>query len=1006
MFAENCMMPIIYQKLRIWAKNVRDNLLLIGMKTIFFSFVLLAGTVAADISFNRDIRPILSENCFHCHGPAKEGRKAKLRLDLPEGAFAAHDGAAAIVPGKPHDSIAMHRIHSTEPDEIMPPSDSIFALSDAQKSLLERWIAEGAEYEGHWAFELPVAGATGAIPEVIDAEIAKTLTPVGLAPAPLANRETLIRRLSLDLRGLPPSLPEVDAFLADQSPAAWESLVDRLLASPQTAERLALDWLDVARYADTNGYSIDDHRDMWVWRDWAIHAFKQNKPYDAFIVEQLAGDLLPDATDEQKMATGFLRNGMNTHEGGTIAEEYRVAYLADKVDTVASTFMGLTVKCAQCHDHKYDPISQKDYYRFYAFFDAATERGKGAKNGNTAPVISVASPLGVGTRDAIAARLERVRELRNNLGKLEAEADRYAAWEAETLAKTAENPRAASFRLPEAKPHWIWADKTGDNAHIQLQTTITVDKALTSAQVYFTCDNNADLHVNGVKVAHVDPWMEPARVDISAQLKSGKNTLLADARNEGGVAAFIAWVQLDFADGETRHVLTDTSWQWRTPQKEDWNAPVSLGLHGVAPWNTLKMPNSVSPRGSILRKAPEDRSPAEQRQVADEFAKSASPLTKRFVKALGIEEDVLEKQLKDRTTVMVMDNPATRKTRILMRGQYDDPGEEVQAGVPSIFSQLAEDGPKNRLHLARWLVSDSNPLTARVAVNRYWQLLFGAGLVRTAEDFGSQGEWPSHPALLDSLAVRFRESGWNLRELLKGIVLSRSYRQQSQISPQLQEADPYNRLLARAPRQRLQAELVRDNAFAIAGILDTAIGGPSVYPAQPDGLWRQVSHFGYGAFTAQAYFPDAGERARRRSMYSFWKRTAPPPGMAIFDAPTRETCTVRRLNTNTPLQALVLLNDPQYLDAARALAGRMLSEGGDSIDNRIRYAFRLATARPPTADEARLLHAAFDRELARFQADPTAAAELLRTPQPTPERAAYAMLASTILNLNETITKQ
>jgi hypothetical protein len=628
----------------------------------------------------------------------------------------------------------------------------------------------------------------------------------GLTPSEMAGPETLIRRLSLDLRGLPPKPEEIDAFLTDKSPDAWESLVDRMLASPQTAERLALDWLDAARYSDTNGYSIDDHRDMWGWRDWVIHAFMENKPYDEFLTEQLAGDLIPDATPQQVMATGFLRNSMNTHEGGIIPEEYRVAYLADKVDTVSSTFMGLTMKCAQCHDHKYDPISQKDYYRFYAFFDSATEHGLGAKNGNTGPAIEVESPLHevAGVEESLKQRVGRLEQLR----------------------------------------------------------------------------------------------AEAQKVD--------------------------------------------------------------------------------------------------------------TPLNKHFVKEIGIELEILENQLKNSntTSVMVMDSPGTRVTRILNRGEYDKPGEEVTAGVPEIFPQLPGDGPVNRLALAEWFLDEQHPLTARVAVNRYWQLIFGTGLVRTPEDFGSQGEWPSHPELLDALAVRFRESGWDVRALLKEIVMSDTYRQCSDIPEKGLDIDPQNRLLARGARVRLQAELVRDNALSISGLLNPQLGGPSVYPEQPDGLWRQISHFGYGSFTAQAYYPDEGSKTQRRSMYTFWKRTAPPPSLAIFDAPTRETCTVRRMATNTPLQALVLLNDPQYLKAARALAKRMSAEGGESTEKRIAYAFRLATARLPNSTESGILLSMHEREKKRFTQHPNKAADLLLSDDASPDLAALTVVASTILNLNETLTRQ
>ena len=1008
--------------------------------------VLFAGIVALpfsgaasaeEISFNRDIRPILSENCFHCHGPAEEGRKAELRLDEPGSAYADRDGVRAIVPGDLKASEAVFRIRSTDPDEVMPPADSHYKLSEKQKVLLERWIKGGAQYQGHWAYSSPVAKEAGAIRDVIDKSIGKRLKQEGLKPSSPAGREALIRRLSFDLRGLPPSAGEVKQFLADQSPGAWESLVDRMLSSGHCAERLALDWLDTARYADTNGYSIDDHRDMWAWRDWVIQAFIENKSYSDFIIEQLAGDLLPGATPSQKMATGFLRNGMNTHEGGTIPEEYRVAYIVDKVDTVATTFMGMTMKCAQCHDHKYDPISQEDYYRFYAFFDSATERGHGATNGNTAPVIKGASPLGkqAAFLDELAKRLERIKHLRENLG--DANPGEFAQWSVEVLAKSpladkknVPSPAGskAGFRLPESgrQPEWIWSEASGATPRLLIRRKIKVEGELNAAYVFFSCDNNASLYVNGRKLGHVDPWMKPQLVDIAGALKQGENIIAAHAVNTDGVAGFIAWVQLSYKDGTTRHVLTDGNWSWKKPPSgnipdalggdTDWQAPVSLGRHGVGPWRKLPMPGAVpaadgATLAGILRKVPGERSGAEKRQVNEAFKKQSSLLTRRMDKALSIEQGIVERQLKEKgqTSVMIMDAPGKRKTRILMRGEYNNPGKEVVAGVPGLFAQLPGDGPGNRLALAKWLVEDENPLTARVVVNRYWQMIFGTGIVRTSEDFGSQGEWPSHPQLLDTMAIAFRRDGWNLKGLLKEIVMSKTYQQRSDIPGSALESDPYNRLLARAPRYRLQAELIRDNALAISGLLDGKIGGPSVYPSQPDGLWRQVSHFGYGAFTAQAYFGDIGGRAYRRSMYTFWKRTAPPPGMAIFDAPTRETCTVRRLNTNTPLQALVLLNDPQYIDASRALAARMVKEGGVSVQERISYAFRLATARTISTAELNILHGAFVREKKRFTEDPSEAIRFLSVSQQAPgtiDLAAYAMVASTILNLNETITRQ
>ncbi|MEM7394375.1 MAG: DUF1549 domain-containing protein, partial [Verrucomicrobiota bacterium] len=536
------------------------------------------------------------------------------------GAYADRDGVRAIVPGDLAASEAMHRIRSTDPDDVMPPADSNVRLTEEQKQLIATWIQQGATYEGHWSFEPPRARPELPIRTLIDRAVLKRLKDAGLQGSAKASRETLIRRLSLDLRGLPPSLEEIDRFLADTSPTAWASLVDRMLQSPECAERLALDWLDVARYADTNGYSIDDHRDMWAWRDWVIHAFKTNKRYNDFIVEQLAGDLLPGATPQQKMATGFLRNSMNTHEGGTIPAEYRVAYIADKIDTVATTFMGLTMKCAQCHDHKYDPISQKDYYRFFAFFNSATERGMGATNGNTEPTLKVESPLRTDedVRKQIAGRLERVRFLRANLHTLEPE--RFAAWKEKILANappTIDRESRPGFVFPPdgKEPGWIWDRKSGLTDHLLIRRKIELAEKPQAAYVYFTCDNSADLYVNDRKLRHVDPWMEPALVDITAHLKPGTNLIGADARNAGGAAGFIAWVQLSYADGKTEYVLTGPDWSWKQPPRSDvvaalaadegWQSPTFLGKHGVGPWKRLKVPegnvrpdlSGESPRG-------------------------------------------------------------------------------------------------------------------------------------------------------------------------------------------------------------------------------------------------------------------------------------------------------------------------------------------------------------------------------------------------------------------------
>lgn len=810
---------------------------------------LAAGSVAwaAAPSFNRDVRPILSENCFLCHGQDAKDHGDGLRLDIREEALANRDGVVAIVPGDPEKSAIIRHITSSDPDEVMPPPKAHLApLKQEQVEILKQWVKNGAEYEPHWSFVPPAKVALpGDAKNPVDAFVRARLTEVGLKPSPPAPIEAQIRRLHLDLTGLPPTLAEIDSFLADTSPDRWEKRMLSLMGSPHFAERMAMPWLDAARYSDTHGFSIDDHRDMWGWRDWAINAFLKNQPYDKFITEQLAGDLIPGATPDQIAATGFLRNGMNTHEGGTIEEEYRTAYTIDKVDAVATSMLGLTMKCAQCHDHKFDPISHKEYFQFYAFFNASSEPGKGATNASTAPVMEYASPLGDGGMAGLRQRISELEFLRS--------------------------------------------------------------------------------HPSAEIVAARESW--EAGQDI------------------------------------TKSVLS-------------------------------------TPRG--------ERSQDDWKKINDMFIKAGGPLSKRtsdMINAINVEIGVLKKDLdRGKTTVMVMDHkPELRKTHILERGAYDQPGEEVTAGTPAALPKMDVQGIPTRLDLARWITAPQNPLTARVAVNRLWQMVFGLGIVETAGDFGNQGSWPSHPELLDWLAVDLVENGWDLRHTLRIILTSETYRQSASVTPESLEKDPRCTLLSRSPRSRLPAEIIRDQALAVSGLLNPAIGGPGVHPPQPD-LWSEISHFGYEhPFTAQIFLPGRGESVHRRSIYTFWKRTSPPPSIALFDAPTRETCTVVRGSTNTPLQALVTMNDPQYVEAALAFGKRMLTEGGETAERKLEFGFRNATGREPTPEERVLLAKALEKHLARYSKD-TAAAQLLVGEQ-NPELAAYTMVASILLNLDELINR-
>jgi len=858
-------------------------------------FLLLAAlsvlTLAAqgtDLSYNRDIRPILSDACFACHGPDKPARKAGRRLDTSDGAQAEIDEVRALVPGDLAKSDLIARIESHDPDEVMPPPKSEKKLKPEQIALLRQWVQEGGKYEPHWAFIAPVAPAVPRIADLrlpvgegndaaadisdwsahpIDAFILQKLAGANLAPSREAEPEMLIRRLTFDITGLPPTPAEVVAFAqawtADPSIANRESqigkTVDRLLASPRFGERMAVPWLDLARYADTHGFHLDAGRDMWRWRDWVIDAFNRNQRFDEFVCWQLAGDLLPQATAEQRVATGFLRNNMINFEGGAIAEEYLAAYVKDRVNTVGTAFLGLTVACSECHDHKFDPFTQREYYQLYSYFNAVPEKGLDGREGNAAPVMSFPT----------AEQTTAIAGLRVHLSQREKD---LAAVTAESDAAQREWEQQAMADLPAAK------------------LPAPVAAALTAAER---------------SAAQREELQKYFRDKVSRPLRDA-NAALTKARKE----------------------------------------------------------------------------------LAGTEAKVGN--------------------------VMVMEQMKTpRETHVLLRGQYNQPGDAVQPGTPASLPPLPEGATADRLGLARWLISPQHPLMARVTVNRFWKQFMGTGIVKTVNDFGAQGEWPSHPELLDWLATQFTGSGWDVKRLVRQIVTSAAYRQSAKVSPRLHERDPENRLYARGPRFRLSAEEIRDTALAVSGLLNPKIGGASVSPYQPEGLWEELSSRGDSKkWTAQFYEQSHGADLYRRSLYTFWKRTCPPPQLQTFDAPDRETCTVNRERTNTPLQALVLLNDPTYVEAARVLAERLMTDAATLPEERIRWAFRLATARTATDAEVRLLVALFEKQKARYTTQREEAVKLLtngehpRNEALDPvELAAWTNVVSTILNLDETVTR-
>jgi len=1008
----------------------------------------------APIDFNRQIRHILSENCFACHGPDEKARKAKLRLDTKEGAFSKLKGDAhVLVPGRPEQSELFLRITAHEEKERMPPKKSGKHLTVVQIDLMRQWIKEGAEWSKHWSFIPPQRPP---LPKVKDASWARNavdhfilarIESEGLKPSPEANKETLIRRLTFDLTGLPPTPAEIDAFLVDKSPNAYEKLVDRLLASPHFGERLALDWLDAARFADTHGYHIDSARDMTAWRDWVIKAFNDNKPFDAFTVEQLAGDLLPNATMEHKIASGFNRNNMINFEGGAIPEEYQAAYIVDRVNTTGTVWLGLTVGCAQCHDHKYDPIKQKEYYQLYAFYNNIPENGLDGQKGNAVPVLKLPSPDQQKKLDELAAKVKKL-EQKTTEPIPEVDAAQLA-WEKiaandNKVEWTVLDPREFKSKggatLTKLKDLAIFA--TGTNPEKETYAVIArTDQAdITGIRLEALPDDsfpakgpgrsaNGNLVMTDFRVAAggLPLKLKKATADhsqdnfpISLAIDDNPNTGWAILPEVGKphTAIFELEQPIKGTSGVELTITLDFQSVFAQHQIGKFRLAVS---NAKDPHQSNKLPDKVR---EVLALAPDKRNDSQKSELRGYYRTNVSPEIKKLSEQLANLRKSREELDKKVPTAMVMQEmPKPRDTFMLIRGQYDKHGDKVTAGLPTSLGALPKDTPANRLGLAKWLVDPSNPLTARVTVNRFWQMFFGAGIVKTAEDFGSQGELPSHPELLDWLAVEFmtpseRPLGggskihWDVKAMLRLIVTSSTYRQASNVTPALQEKDPENRLLARGSRLRLQAELIRDQALAISGLLNDEIGGRSVSPYQPAGLWEELAfRQDNDNFSAQVYVQGHGKDLYRRTMYTFWKRTSPPPTLTTFDAPDRETCTVRRSRTNTPLQALVLMNDPTYVEASRKLAERIMTEA-KTTEERISLAFRLATARSPKAEETTILKKIFEQQLGTYQKDEKAAIKLLsvgeskRNEKLNPsELAAWSIVASVVLNLDETVNK-
>jgi len=1191
-------------------------------RSVLLVVALLSGSVSQVgaqeqvVDFARDVRPILSDRCFACHGPDEKARKAGLRLDLREGAFGRlRSGGRAIVAGDPEASELLLRIGHEDPEERMPPPEAGDPLTPAEQDVLRRWIAVGAPWEEHWAFQpvrrrAPrVSGAFAARERNwIDRFVFARLESEGLTPADEADPYTLVRRVHLDLTGLPPTPEEVDAFVGDERPDAYERLVDRLLASDRYGEHMARYWLDAARYGDTHGLHLDNYREMWPYRDHVIAAFRDNQPFDEFLVEALAGDLLPDATLAQKIATGFVRAHVSTAEGGSIVEEVYVRNVVDRVDTLGTVYLGLTVGCAACHDHKFDPITQRDYYQLFAFLNnedgspmdgnakahepvvkvASAEQQQRAEELTSARNEAVAavqaavdafeyaeparvaderprvdtlwfddelpgagggqgfdwvdSPVHSGTR-AMARRGEGLhqhfvemagqklrvgdgdvlfahvwvdpanppREImlqwfgdgagwehrafwgedviawgvpgtvsRHRVGDLPA-TGRYVRIAVpardvgflpgavvDGMAFTLHGGRAVfdaagiESAVPQEAEDIVWIDDAlpaganaqGDGPHWNFvgatdggptphRGAVSLRRSMGGGlnQDYFNGAADPLVLAAGDRLyAHV--WIDPENAPKGIQLQFHAGNWNHRARwgapchgaGAGNGADFVVsevvppaggWVRLEvgIADVGLAPGAKLDGWaftqvggtvHWDDAGVRTWSQHDDRHLHSLAVWTRRAADDQSLPapvREAASASAP---TPAQQKLVRDHFIRHVHDGSRSVIAPLEQAVADVEKQQRDLdgqipTTLVMRERMEPKEAFILRRGEYDQKGDKVERATPAFLPPMGSDLPRNRLGLARWLVSDDNPLTARVAVNRFWQQVFGTGLVKTAEDFGNQGEPPSHPALLDELALRYRESGWDVKALMRDLVLSATYRQSSAVGPEGYARDPENRLLARGPRHRLDAEVVRDQALLLSGLLVEQLGGPGVKPPQPEGLWKAVGYV--GSNTANFSADRGPDKVHRRSIYTFWKRTAPPPQMAIFDAPSRESCRVRRERTNTPLQALLLLNDPQFVECARGMASRVLAQPGD-VQARAEWALSVVLARPADPAEVAEVAALVDEQRAAFAADPDSARALIAIGDAPPDPAldpidlaAWTVGANLLFNLDELVQK-
>ena len=1017
-----------------------------AMALITGTVLALRATAATD--FAAEIEPLLIKRCSECHGPDKQ--KADLRLDSRAAALRpAESGKAALAPGKPEASELIRRVTSTDPDEVMPPKGP--RLTPAEVASLSRWIAGGAVWpevdaRKHWSFQAPVRPrppedlpAKAVVRNPIDRFIVARLAKEGLGQQPEADRATLIRRVSLDLTGLPPEPSEVAAFLADRSDKAYENLVDRLLASPHYGEHMARGWLDLARYADSNGYQVDLARSVWPYRQWVIEAFNRNQRFDQFTVDQLAGDLLPEPTLAQRIATGFNRNTKVNDEGGGDAEEYRTKAVKDRVATVGTAWLGLTLNCAECHTHKYDPITQEEYYRFYAFFNNSADSG----NYSLGPSVEVPKPDLADSEAHLARRLKETREALDRAGE-ELQAAR-SSWE-KSVARKPDPWRTLKL---------VNAHSTGGSGYTNLADGSLLGTGVNP--IYDTITVEAETDLTGITAVMLEvlpdpslPKNGPGRWGASGNFILDEFSMAAAPRRGPVPAETNLFFAGATADWEQQYYRAEHAVD-RNP-KTGWAIGPRFGerhflvarlqkpagyaggsrltfrfehYHGNSHCigrfrlsvTTEKDPQRLWPLPDEVRVAaarPEGQRSSAQSDLLAASQRSASERVRTLERELFVLEQQRKQRAAQKFTTLVMQErsePKPRETYIHVRGDFLTRGPVVQPGTPAVFPPLPKGLPANRLALARWLVDPANPLTARVTVNRFWERCFGTGLVKTSEDFGRQGEAPSHPELLDWLATEFMASGWDVKAMQRLIVMSATYRQVAATDATRLEKDFYNRLLSRGPRFRLDAEMIRDQALAVSGLLQTKVGGPSVHPVQVPNLWKEIG-FLRPEIGMDEWPVSDGPDLYRRALYTFWRRVCTYPTLATFDAPSREVCVSRRPRTNTPLQALAGLNEPTLLEAARVFGQRILAEGGPDDASRVEYAFRRCLGRAPTEPEQRRLLDFVRQQERSFRADPKAAAALIQVgsaPRPSDLKetrlAAWMTLANVLLNLDETLTK-